>query len=569
MSNLISGAEVLIKSLIAEGVDTIFGYPGGAIIPFYDVLYDYGKELRHILVRHEQGATHAAQGYSRVSGRPGVVTVTSGPAATNVITGISDAMMDSTPLIVITGQVASASLGSDAFQETDVIGITQPVTKWSYQIRKAEDIQWAVSRAFYIATSGRPGPVVLDFAKNAQIEQMEWKDYKKCNYIRSYIPYPEVQEADVAAAADMINNSERPLLVVGHGVELAKAEKELVALAEKANIPVTNTLLGKSTIATAHPLYKGMLGMHGNVAANMATKRCDVMIAVGMRFDDRVTGDIKDFAKQAKIIHIDIDSSEFGKIIKPTATIHGDAKAVLKDLLSKVNEAEHSEWIDSFNADADIEQEKVIMPEVFPETGAMKMGEVAYKVSKASGDKAILVTDVGQNQMLSSRYFGFTEPRSIVTSGGLGTMGFGLPAAIGAKIGAPDRTVCFFTGDGGLQMTVEELGVILEFNVPVKIILLNNNFLGMVRQWQEIFNHSRYSQTRMTNPDFKKLAEAYGISAEDVATREELDGAIERMLNHDGAYLLNVNIEQDGMVYPMVPAGSKLDNIILSRTEHY
>lgn len=569
MSNLISGAEVLIKSLIAEGVDTIFGYPGGAIIPFYDVLYDYGKELRHILVRHEQGATHAAQGYSRVSGRPGIVTVTSGPAATNVITGISDAMMDSTPLIVITGQVASASLGSDAFQETDVIGITQPVTKWSYQIRKAEDIQWAVSRAFYIATSGRPGPVVLDFAKNAQIEQMEWKDYKKCNYIRSYIPYPEVQEADVAAAADMINNSERPLLVVGHGVELAKAEKELVALAEKANIPVTNTLLGKSTIATAHPLYKGMLGMHGNVAANMATKRCDVMIAVGMRFDDRVTGDIKDFAKQAKIIHIDIDSSEFGKIIKPTATIHGDAKTVLKDLLSKVNEAEHSEWIDSFNADADIEQEKVIMPEVFPETGAMKMGEVAYKVSKASGDKAILVTDVGQNQMLSSRYFGFTEPRSIVTSGGLGTMGFGLPAAIGAKIGAPDRTVCFFTGDGGLQMTVEELGVILEFNVPVKIILLNNNFLGMVRQWQEIFNHSRYSQTRMTNPDFKKLAEAYGISAEDVATREELDGAIERMLNHDGAYLLNVNIEQDGMVYPMVPAGSKLDNIILSRTEHY
>lgn len=567
MSNLISGAEVLIKSLIAEGVDTIFGYPGGAIIPFYDVLYDYGKELRHILVRHEQGATHAAQGYSRVSGRPGVVTVTSGPAATNVITGISDAMMDSTPLIVITGQVASASLGSDAFQETDVIGITQPVTKWSYQIRKAEDIQWAVSRAFYIATSGRPGPVVLDFAKNAQIEQMEWKDYKKCNYIRSYIPYPEVQEADVAA--DMINNSERPLLVVGHGVELAKAEKELVALAEKANIPVTNTLLGKSTIATAHPLYKGMLGMHGNVAANMATKRCDVMIAVGMRFDDRVTGDIEDFAKQAKIIHIDIDSSEFGKIIKPTATIHGDAKTVLKDLLSKVNEAEHSEWIDSFNADADIEQEKVIMPEVFPETGAMKMGEVAYKVSKASGDKAILVTDVGQNQMLSSRYFGFTEPRSIVTSGGLGTMGFGLPAAIGAKIGAPDRTVCFFTGDGGLQMTVEELGVILEFNVPVKIILLNNNFLGMVRQWQEIFNHSRYSQTRMTNPDFKKLAEAYGISAEDVATREELDGAIERMLNHDGAYLLNVNIEQDGMVYPMVPAGSKLDNIILSRTEHY
>ncbi len=569
MSNLISGAEVLIKSLMAEGVDTIFGYPGGAIIPFYDVLYDYGKEIRHILVRHEQGATHAAQGYSRVSGRPGVVTVTSGPAATNVITGISDAMMDSTPLIVITGQVASASLGSDAFQETDVIGITQPVTKWSYQIRKAEDIEWAVSRAFYIATSGRPGPVVLDFAKNAQLEKIEWKEYKKCNYIRSYIPSPEVKASDLETAAKMINEAEHPLLVAGHGVELAQAEKELAALAEKADIPVTNTLLGKSVIASAHPLYKGMLGMHGNIAANMATKRCDLMIAIGMRFDDRVTGDVDDFAKQSEIIHIDIDSSEFGKIIKPTATIHGDAKTVLEQLLPLVSEKCHAEWIASFDADADIEREKVICPEVFPSTGAMKMGEVAYRVSKATGEKAILVTDVGQNQMLSSRYFGFSEPRSIVTSGGLGTMGFGLPAAIGAKIGAPERTVCFFTGDGGLQMTVEELGVILEFNVPVKIILLNNNFLGMVRQWQEIFNHSRYSQTRMTNPDFKRLAEAYGIKAEDVENREQLDGAIERMLNHDGAYLLNVNIEQDGMVYPMVPAGSKLDDIILSRTEHY
>lgn len=569
MSNIISGAEVLIKSLIAEGVDTIFGYPGGAIIPFYDILYDYGKELRHILVRHEQGATHAAQGYSRVSGRPGVVTVTSGPAATNIITGLSDAMMDSTPLVVITGQVASASLGSDAFQETDVIGITQPVTKWSYQIRKAEDIQWAVSRAFYIATSGRPGPVVLDFAKNAQLEKIEWHDYKKCKYIRSYIPYPEISASDINNVARLINAAERPLLVAGHGIELAQAEKELVELAEKANIPVTCTLLGKSTIATSHPLNKGMLGMHGNVAANTATKRCDVMIAIGMRFDDRVTGDVDDFAKQAKIIHIDIDSSEFGKIIKPAATIHGDAKSVLLQLIPQIKENSHPEWLASFDADSALEQEKVITPEIFPVTGAMKMGEVAYKVSKASGDKAILVTDVGQNQMLSSRYFQFSEPRSIITSGGLGTMGFGLPAAIGAKIGAPDRTVCFFTGDGGLQMTVEELGVILEFNVPVKIILLNNNFLGMVRQWQEIFNHCRYSQTRMTNPDFKKLAEAYGIAAEDVISREELDGAISRMLKHDGAYLLNVNIEPDGMVYPMVPAGSKLDNIILSRTEKY
>lgn len=569
MDNHISGAEVLIKSLIAEGVDTIFGYPGGAIIPFYDVLYDYGKEIRHILVRHEQGATHAAQGYSRVSGRPGVVTVTSGPAATNVITGLSDAMMDSTPMVVITGQVASASLGSDAFQETDVIGITQPVTKWSYQIRKAEDIQWAVSRAFYIATTGRPGPVVLDFAKNAQVEKIEWKDYKKCNYIRSYIPYPEISDEEIQQSAELINKSKRPLLITGHGIELSQAEKELVELAEKADIPVVSTLLGKSTIATSHPLNKGMLGMHGNIAANIATKQCDLLIAIGMRFDDRVTGDVEDFAKQADIIHVDIDSSEFGKIIKPTATILGDAKAVLQKLQPKVEKNSHKEWIDSFAKDEQIETEKVINPELYPKDGAMKMGEVAYKVSKAAGGKAILVTDVGQNQMLSSRYFQFSEPRSIVTSGGLGTMGFGLPAAIGAKIGAPDRTVCFFTGDGGLQMTVEELGVILEFGVPVKIILLNNNFLGMVRQWQELFNNKRYSQTKMTNPDFVRLAQAYGIEAEDVADRSELDAAIDRMLKHDGAYLLNVNIEQDGMVYPMVPAGAKLDNIILSRTEKY
>lgn len=569
MDNKILGAEVLIKSLIAEGVDTIFGYPGGAIIPFYDVLYDYGKELRHILVRHEQGATHAAQGYSRVSGRPGVVVVTSGPAATNVITGLSDAMMDSTPLVVITGQVGSAFLGSDAFQETDVMGITQPVTKWSYQIRHAEDIQWAVSRAFYIATSGRPGPVVLDFAKNAQLQKVEWTGYKRCNYIRSYIPFPDVNEKDVDNAAELINNAERPMIIAGHGIELSQAEKELLELVEKADIPVTTTLLGKSTIATDHPLNKGMLGMHGNVAANIATKRCDVLIALGMRFDDRVTGDTEDFAKQAKIIHVDIDSSEFGKLVKPAMTIHGDAKTVLQKLLPKVAEKKHTEWNASFEADARLEQEKVINPEVFPKTGLLKMGEVAYRVSKATGDKAILVTDVGQNQMLSSRYFGFTEPRSIITSGGLGTMGFGLPAAIGAKIGAPDRTVCFFTGDGGLQMTVEELGVILQYGVDVKIILLNNNFLGMVRQWQELFNNKRYSQTEMTNPDFVRLAEAYGIAAEDVVNREDLDGAIKRMLKHKGAYLLNVNIEADGMVYPMIPAGAKLDNIILSREEKY
>ena len=569
MSNQITGAEALVKSLIAEGVDTIFGYPGGAIIPVYDVLYDYQKELRHILVRHEQGATHAAEGYSRVSGRPGVVMVTSGPAATNVITGLSDAQMDSTPMVVITGQVASASLGSDAFQETDVIGITQPLTKWSYQIRSAQDIQWAVSRAFYIATTGRPGPVVLDFAKNAQLEKVEWNDYKKCNYIRSYIPYPEVEERDIDAAAALINAAERPLIFAGHGIELAQAEPELKALAEKAEIPVACTLLGKSTIPTAHPLNVGMLGMHGNVAANIATTRADVVIAVGMRFDDRVTGDTNAFVKQAKVIHVDIDSSEFDKIIKTDVAIHGDAKTVLQKLLTKVNSKKHTEWLASFEPDARIEQEKVINKDLFATEGPMGMGEVAYKVSKATGDKAVLVTDVGQNQMFSSRYFGFTEPRSIITSGGLGTMGFGLPAAIGAKFGAPERTVCFFTGDGGLQMTVEELGVILEHNLDVKIILLNNNFLGMVRQWQELFQHSRYSQTPMVNPDFKKLAEAYGIAAEDVETREQLDGAIERMVAHKGAYLLNVNIDPLCMVYPMVPAGARVDNILLSREEKY
>lgn len=569
MSNQITGAEALVRSLIAEGVDTIFGYPGGAIIPVYDVLYDYQQELRHILVRHEQGATHAAEGYSRVSGRPGVVLVTSGPAATNVITGLSDAQMDSSPMVVITGQVASASLGSDAFQETDVIGITQPLTKWSYQIRSAADIQWAVSRAFYIATTGRPGPVVLDFAKNAQLEKVEWSDYKKCKYIRSYIPNPAPKESDLDEAAEMINKAERPIIFAGHGVEIAQAEPELRELAEKADIPVASTLLGKSTLPTAHPLNVGMLGMHGNVAANMATTRADVVIAIGMRFDDRVTGDPRAFVSQAKVIHIDIDSSEFDKVIATNATIHGDAKVVLQQLLPRIKAAKHGEWLASFEADAQLEKEKVIDKDLYPAAGPMNMGEVVHKVTKATGDKAVLVTDVGQNQMFASRYFEFTEPRSIVTSGGLGTMGFGLPAAIGAKIGAPERTVCFFTGDGGLQMTVEELGVILEHNLNVKIILLNNNFLGMVRQWQELFQHSRYSQTPMVNPDFKKLAEAYGIAAEDVETREQLDGAIERMVAHKGAYLLNVNIDPMCMVYPMVPAGARVDNILLSREERY
>ena len=569
MSEKITGAEALLRSIEAEGVDTIFGYPGGAIIPVFDRLYDHKSKLCHILVRHEQGATHAAQGYARVSGKTGVVFVTSGPGATNVITGLSDAMMDSTPLVVITGQVSSESLGSDAFQETDVIGITQPVTKWSHQIRNAEEIAWAVSRAFYIASTGRPGPVVLDFAKNAQNELVEWNEYKKCKFIRSYIPYPEVDEYEIKVAAEMINNAERPLIVSGHGVMIAEAEKELAALAEKADIPISTTLLGLSTIPTAHPLNKGMLGMHGNVAPNMATNRCDVLIAIGMRFDDRVTGDVKEFAKQAKVLHIDIDESEFNKNIKADATVLGDAKTVLEKLLPQIKETKHAEWLASFADDEQLEQEKVIEKEVFPKEGDLKMGEVVYKVSKAAGENAVLVTDVGQNQMLSSRYFQYSVPKSIITSGGLGTMGFGLPAAIGTKIGAPERPVCFFVGDGGIQMTVEELGVILQYGVAVKIIILNNNFLGMVRQWQDIFYNKRYSETPMVNPDFVALAKAYGIAAEDVLERKDLDGAIERMMNHDGAYVLNVNIETEGYVFPMVPAGSTMINTILAPGEKY
>lgn len=568
MSEKITGAEALIKSLIAEGVDRVFGYPGGAIIPVYDKLYDYTDQLKHILVRHEQGATHAAQGYARVSGRTGVVIVTSGPAATNVITGLSDALMDSTPMVVITGQVASAFLGSDAFQETDVVGITQPITKWAYQIRRAEDIPWAVARAFYIAGTGRPGPVVLDIAKDAQTGLLEWS-HKKCEFIRSYIPYPEVKQDDLQVVADLINAAERPMIISGHGVMISEAEKELAALAEKADIPVTATLLGLSTIPSSHPLYKGMLGMHGNIGPNVNTNRCDLLVAVGMRFDDRVTGDTSKYAKQAKIVHIDIDSSEFDKNVKTTATVHGDAKEVLARLLPLVNEAKHTEWLQTFDEMALVEQEKVVKREVFPESGLMNMGEVVHKVSKATGDRAVLITDVGQNQMFSSRYFRYTEPKSIITSGGLGTMGFGLPASIGAKMGAPERTVCFFTGDGGLQMTIQELGTIMEYGVAVKIILLNNNFLGNVRQWQELFFKGRFSQTPMVNPDFVPIADAYGIKAENVETREQLDGAIERMLAHEGAYLLNVNIDATDMIFPMTPAGAAVDDIMLTPDEKF
>ncbi len=568
MKELISGSDALIRSLICEGVDLVFGYPGGSIIPTYDRLYDYQDQLKHILVRHEQGATHAAQGYARVTGRPGVVIVTSGPAATNTITGISDALMDSTPMVVITGQVATPFLGFDAFQETDVVGITQPVTKWSYQIRSASDIPAAVARAFYIASTGRPGPVVLDLTKDAQVGMTEF-NYKKCDFIRSYCPVPAINRDDLNTVADMINSAERPMILSGHGVMISNAEEALKALAEKADIPVAASLLGLSTLPSDHRLYKGMLGMHGNLGPNVNTNRADLIIGLGMRFDDRITGDVKTYAPQAKIVHIDIDSSEFNKNIAADATIHGDAKEVLEQLLPLVEERKHTEWEQSFDRHNEVEAEKVIEREIHPSGARMTMGEVVSKVSEATGHDAIVVTDVGQNQMFSSRYFRYTRPRSIVTSGGLGTMGFGLPASIGAKMGAPERTVCFFTGDGGLQMTIEELGTIMQYGTDVKIILLNNNFLGNVRQWQSLFFHDRFSQTPLVNPDFVMIAKAYGLGAESVETRDQLDGAIKRMLEHDGAYLLNVNIDETDMVFPMTPAGATVDHIMLNATEFY
>lgn len=568
MKEKISGADALLQSLICEGVDLVFGYPGGSIIPVYDRLYDYQDQIKHVLVRHEQGATHAAQGYARVTGRPGVVIVTSGPAATNVITGLSDALMDSTPLVVITGQVATPFLGFDAFQETDVVGITQPITKWSYQIRRPEDVAPAVARAFYIASTGRPGPVVLDFAKDAQVGLTEF-NYKKCDYIRSYIPYPEIDDTDLQRAANIINASERPMILSGHGVMIANAEKELAEFAEKGDIPVAATLLGLSTMPSSHRLYKGMLGMHGNIGPNINTNRADAIIAIGMRFDDRITGNVKTYAPNAKIIHIDIDSSEFDKNIATTATVHGDAREVLKKLIPLIEPKKRTEWLGTFEQPEKVELEKVIEPAIHPTGERMTMGEVVNRVSEATGHNAIVVTDVGQNQMLSARYFKYTEPRSILTSGGLGTMGFGLPAAIGAKMGAPDRTVCFFTGDGGLQMTIQELGTILEYHTDVKIILLNNNFLGNVRQWQALFFNDRFSQTPLVNPDFVMIAKAYGLGAEEVKCREELDGAIERMLNHDGAYLINVNIDEHDMIFPMTPAGSNVDHIMLNASECY
>lgn len=568
----ITGAEAMIRGLLAEGVDTIFGYPGGAILPFYDKLWDYRDTLRHILTRHEQGAIHAAQGYARASGRVGVVVVTSGPAATNIITGLSDAQLDSTPLVVITGQVGVSFLGSDAFQETDVVGITQPISKWAYQIRRPDEVEWALARAFHIASTGRPGPVVLDFAKDAQVGTLV-SDYKPCTFIRSYNPRPEVNRHSVATAADIINKAERPMIIAGHGVMISGAEDALVKVAEKADIPVINTLLGLSTIPSDHRLFKGMAGMHGNVGANFNTNRADVIVAVGMRFDDRVTGNTEFYAPDARIIHIDIDASEFNKNIPVDLAVHADANDALTALLPLIREARHDGWLATFDHPEAVEADTVIKPEAYPEAdaagGKMKMGEVARMVSEATGNEAILVTDVGQNQLMSARYFRYSLPRSIISSGGLGTMGFSLPAAIGAKLGAPGRTVCCFCGDGGLQMTIQELGTIMEYGIDVKIILLNNNFLGNVRQWQELFYNGRFSNTPMLNPDFIMLTEAYGIKARRVSCRAELADAINEMVSTPGAFLIDVNIDETDMVFPMTPVGEAVDMIMLNRHDQY
>lgn len=557
-----SGSQILIESMIKEGVDTIFGYPGGAIMPAFDALYDYRTRLNHILTRHEQGAAHAAQGYARVSGKTGVCLVTSGPAATNTVTGISDAMLDSTPLVVITGQVVAPLLGTDAFQEIDVVGITQPVTKWAYQVRKAEDIAWAVARAFYIAQSGRPGPVVLDITKNAQVQEAEF-DYKPCTYIRSYIPIPEVNRDQVALAAEIINGAKKPYALVGQGVVLSGAEAELKVFLEKADIPAAWTLLGASAMPTDFRLNKGFLGMHGNVAPNMKTNECDVLIAIGMRFDDRVTGDLNTYAKQAKIVHLDIDLAEINKNVKADAPVLGSAKDTLPAITELLKPAKHTEWIDSFKVYDDQEFDKVIRKELYPESGELTMGEVIRKISEATQHKAVIVTDVGQNQMMAARYSKYSQTRSLVTSGGLGTMGFGIPAAMGAKIGAPERTVCMFSGDGGFQMTIQELGTIMQEQIGVKMIILNNHFLGMVRQWQEMFFDERYSFTEMQNPDFVAIARAYRIDGTEVLKREDLDAAIADMLKDDKPYLLVVNVEKKGMVYPMMPAGASVTNILL------
>ena len=554
-----------MRALQAEGVKTIFGYPGGAIMPVYDSLYDYTRGEKkcfdHILVRHEQAATHAAEGFARVSGEVGVALVTSGPGATNTLTGLADAMMDSTPIVVIAGQVAISTLGTDAFQEVDLVGVAQPISKWAYQIRHAEDIAWAVSRAFYIARSGRPGPVVLDFPKNAQVEQIEWEP-KKVDFIRSYVANPTLKEEAVKAAAELINNAKKPLAVVGQGVELGHAQEELKAFLEKADIPAGRTMLGLSALPSDHPLNVGMLGMHGNYAVNLKEQECDVLIAIGMRFSDRVTGNTKTYAKQAKVIHLDIDRSEIDKNVKTDVAVVADCKVSLPAITALLKPNSHQEWRDSFLELDKKEREKVIEPAIHPKEGPLLMGEVVNAVAEQAPRGTVLVTDVGQNQLFATRYFKYPMKRSICTSGGLGTMGYGMPAAIGATF-ATDRTVVCFMGDGGFQMNIQELGTIMEQQSPVKMILLNNNYLGNVRQWQDMFWQRRKSFTKMMNPCYEQIAKGYGIAYEAVTERQNLAEAIEKMLTTKGPYILECAIKEDDDVFPMTPPGKNVDDMML------
>lgn len=557
------GAEILMHALQDNGVDTLFGYPGGAIMPVYDALYDCRDVLHHVLVRHEQGAVHAAAGYARSCGRVGVCLVTSGPGVTNTVTGVADAMVDSTPLVIIAGQVGAAVLGTDAFQECDVVNIMQPVSKWAYQIRRTEDIAWAVSRAFYIASSGRPGPVVLDFTKNAQEGSAPYVP-QEVSFIRSYIPVPQTERGTVEQAAALINGARRPLVLVGHGVELAGAEKELQAFIEKADAPAGCTLLGLSALPTDHPLNQGMLGMHGSLALNKLTQQCDVLVAVGMRFDDRITGNLATYARQAKVVHFEIDRSEVNKNVTADVAVLGDCRETLPQVTALLQTHDHSAWKVAFRPYHDQEERLVRRPQAHPTTGPLRMGEVVSCVATHTRGEAICVTDVGQNQMMAARYSRFSRPHSLITSGGMGTMGFGLPAAIGATFGQPERTVCLFVGDGGLQMTIEELGTIMESGSPVKIVLLNNNYLGNVRQWQELFYNRRYCFTPMLNPDYEQIASAYGIPARTVTRREELDVAVGEMLASRGAYLLQAAVMEEDNVLPMVLPGHDVDDVLLT-----
>jgi len=558
----ISGSEAIVRCLLAEGVEVLYGYPGGAIMPVYDELYKYEGEINHVLTRHEQCAAHAAQGYARISGKVGVAMATSGPGATNLITGIADAQIDSTPIVCITGQVPSHLLGSDAFQETDIVGISTPVTKWNHQITKASQIPEIIARAFYIARSGRPGPVLIDITKDAQFEEFDF-EYKKCTGVRSYVPVPELEESAVVAAAEVINSAKKPMIVWGQGVILGKAEEELKAVIEKTGIPAAWTILGASAIPTAHPLNVGMVGMHGNYAPNVLTNECDVLIAIGMRFDDRVTGKLDEYATQAKIVHFEIDPSEIDKNVKSDVAVLGDAKESLSKVLELLNTNSHPEWLQKFNDLYDIEYNKVIKNDLDPTSEGLTMGEVIKEINIQTKGKAAIVTDVGQHQMIACRYADFNVSKSNITSGGLGTMGFALPAAIGAKMAAPDREVVAVIGDGGYQMTIQELGTIFQNKVPVKIVVLNNEFLGMVRQWQQLFFDKRYASTEMVNPNFVAIAQGYYIEAKKVTKRENLASAVQEMIQSKDSYFLEVCVEKENNVFPMVPSGASVSDIRL------